>query len=401
MPNLAPYFNCTMPTVFLKPKKDVPVRRYHPWIFSGAIARMEGEPADGGIVEVRSHSGEFLATGHFQHGSIAVRIFSFEEIEPGPAFWKSKLQNAFDYRRSLGLTGNPATNCYRLVHAEGDGLPGLIVDVYGETAVVQCHSIGMHRSMSEILPALVEVLGKTMVAVYGKSKETLPANYAATVQNGYLHGQSSPQPVLENGHSFFVDWESGQKTGFFLDQRDNRQLLSKYAAGKSVLNAFCYSGGFSIYALKAGAASVHSADFSQKAIEWTEKNVALNPAPGTHEAFTEDVQKFLKNCGEYELMVVDPPAFAKNLKKRHNAVQGYKRLNATALRKVAPGGMLFTFSCSQVVDRALFYNTIVAAAIEAGRRVRVMHHLSQPADHPVSLFHSEGAYLKGLALQVE
>jgi 23S rRNA (cytosine1962-C5)-methyltransferase len=387
--------------IFLKPKKDVPVRRFHPWIFSGAIDRMEGEPADGSIVEVRSHRGAYLATGHFQNGSIAVRIFSFKEIEPGPAFWNEKLQNAFDYRRSPGLIDNPATNCYRLVHAEGDGLPGLIVDVYGETAVVQCHSIGMHRSLPEILPALVEVLGGRVAAVYDKSKETLPANYAATVQNGYLHGQSSPQPVLENGHSFFVDWERGQKTGFFLDQRDNRQLLSKYAAGKSVLNAFCYSGGFSIYALKAGAASIHSVDVSQKAIEWADKNVVLNPATGKHESFVEDVQKYLKGCGEYDVIVIDPPAFAKNLKKRHNAVQGYIRLNAAALRKVAPGGMLFTFSCSQVVDRELFYNTIVAAAIEAGRKVRVMHHLSQPADHPVSLFHAEGAYLKGLALQVE
>jgi len=387
--------------VFLKPKKDVPVRRFHPWIFSGAIDRMEGEPADGDIVGVVSNSGAYLATGHFQNGSIAVRIFSFEKTAPGPAFWKGKLQNAFDYRQSLGLTSNPVTNCYRLVNAEGDGLPGLIVDVYGKTAVVQCHSIGMHRSLPEILPALVEVLSQSVVAVYDKSKETLPAIYAAAVQNGYLHGESSLQPVLENGHSFFVDWESGQKTGFFLDQRDNRQLLSNYVAGKTVLNAFCYSGGFSIYALKAGATSVHSVDISQKAIEWMGKNVALNPSTGEHLAFAEDVQKYLKDCGEYDVMVVDPPAFAKNLKKRHNAVQGYIRLNAAALRKVAPGGMLFTFSCSQVVDRQLFYDTIVAAAIEAGRRVRVMHHLSQPADHPVSLFHPEGAYLKGLALQVE
>ncbi|TAK40910.1 MAG: class I SAM-dependent rRNA methyltransferase [Saprospiraceae bacterium] len=387
--------------VFLKPKKDVPVRRFHPWIFSGAIDRMEGEPADGDIVGVVSNSGAYLATGHFQNGSIAVRIFSFEKIAPGPAFWKSKLQKAFDYRRSLGLAANPATNCYRLVNAEGDGLPGLIVDVYGKTAVVQCHSIGMHRSLPEILPALVEVLSQSVVAVYDKSKETLPAIYAAAVQNGYLHGESSPHPVLENGHSFFVDWESGQKTGFFLDQRDNRQLLSNYVAGKTVLNAFCYSGGFSIYALNAGATSVHSVDVSQKAIEWTDKNVALNPSTGEHLAFANDVQKYLKDCGEYDVMVVDPPAFAKNLKKRHNAVQGYIRLNAAAFRKVAPGGMLFTFSCSQVVDRQLFYDTIVAAAIEAGRRVRVMHHLSQPADHPVSLFHPEGAYLKGLALQVE
>ena len=390
-----------MPTVFLKPKKDVPVRRYHPWIFSGAIARTEGEPADGDIVEVRSYRDEFLATGHFQNGSIAVRIFSFEKSAPGPEFWKAKLQNAFDFRRDLGLAGNAATNCFRLVHAEGDGLPGLIVDLYGETAVVQCHSIGMHRSMPEILPALVEVLGGRVTAIYVKSKETLPANYAATVQNGYLHGQSDSQPVLENGHSFFVDWESGQKTGFFLEQRDERQLLSNYAAGKSVLNAFCYSGGFSVYALNAGAALVHSVDVSLNAIEWSEQNVATHPSSASHAAYTQDVQKYLKNCGEYDVLVVDPPAFAKNLKKRHNAVQGYKRLNAAALRKVAPGGILFTFSCSQVVDRQLFYDTIVAAAIEAGRSVRVMHHLSQPADHPVSLFHSEGAYLKGLALQVE
>ncbi len=391
-----------MTKIFLKPKKDEPLRRFHPWVFSGAIKKMEGEPADGDQVEVFSHDGEFLAKGHFHHGSIAIRIFSFEQTSADHSFWKNRLANALHYRKTLGLAGNPQTNCYRIIHAEGDGLPGLIIDVYGKTAVIQCHSVGMHRDKMLIVNALNEVLSGEIEAVFDKSKETLPPNYAAGVANGYLSGKSAPHVVLENGHRFYVDWETGQKTGFFLDQRDNRQLLTQFAAGKTVLNAFCYSGGFSIYALAAGAASVVSVDVSQKAIDWTEKNVSENGFEAArHQSLAEDIQKYLKDCPEFEVMVVDPPAFAKSIEKRHNAVQGYKRLNIAALQKIAPGGILFTFSCSQVVDRALFYNTITAAAIEAGRQVKVMRHLSQPADHPVSLFHPEGAYLKGLALYVE
>ncbi|MDX1940101.1 MAG: class I SAM-dependent rRNA methyltransferase, partial [Saprospiraceae bacterium] len=297
----------------------------------------------------------------------------------------------------------------RLVHAEGDGLPGLIVDIYDKTAVLQCHSIGMHFEREKISKALLEIYDNHLEAIYDKSQDTLPEQYAKNAINNYLYSKdqhinlSTLQPVVsENGNSFFIDWESGQKTGFFLDQRDNRQLLTHYINNKIVLNTFCYTGGFSVYALNAGASHVESVDVSQKAIELTNKNVALNGNSERHHSYKEDVIKFLQQAEKkYDVMIVDPPAFAKNIAKRHNAVQGYKRLNALALKKVKSGGILFTFSCSQVVDRQLFYDTIVAAAIEAGRQVRVMHHLNQPADHPVRLFHPEGAYLKGLVLFVE
>lgn len=392
-----------MHKIFLKPKKDEAVRRYHPWIFSGAILKTEGNPADGDTVEVLGPKGDYLATGHFSAGSsIAVRLFSFEKTDTNLDFWIKRLNNAFFYRRSIGLFSKASTTCFRLIHAEGDGLPGLIVDVYGNTAVMQCHSVGMHRQRQLIAAAIMETSNGVVTAVFDKSKETLPPIYAGTVSNGYLVGTSTAQEVHENGHTFFVDWETGQKTGFFLDQRDNRQLLGRYTEGKTVLNSFCYSGGFSVYALAEGAKLVHSVDVSQRAIDWTKKNLTLNGFdPDTHACIATDVQKYLQDCPTYEVMVVDPPAFAKNISKRHNAVQGYKRLNVAAIKKLAPGGILFTFSCSQVVDRELFYNTITAAAIEAGRQVRVMHHLSQPPDHPVSLFHPEGSYLKGLVLYVE
>lgn len=390
------------PKIFLYKKKEAPVRRFHPWIFSGAIHHTEGEIKDGDLVEVYGKDDTCLAIGHYQKSSIAVRIIAFENVENDLDFWIAKIQNAYDYRLQIGLINAKATNCYRLIHAEGDGLPGLIIDIYGTVAVVQCHSIGMYFEKEKITSALQQIYGEKLSAIYNKSEATLPNDFAAGVENGYLFGDSAASVVEENGHSFLVDWEIGQKTGFFLDQRDNRQLLKKYAAGKSVLNAFCYSGGFSIYALAAGAKTVHSVDISQKAIDWAEKNVSLNPSDGSHESYCSDVLKFLKeSTTEYDVMVVDPPAFAKNLRKRHNAVQGYKRLNAAALSKIKSGGILFTFSCSQVVDKPLFYNTIVAAAIEAGRKVRVMHHLSQGADHPVSLFHPESSYLKGLVLFVE
>ncbi|MBK7407841.1 MAG: class I SAM-dependent rRNA methyltransferase [Saprospirales bacterium] len=393
-----------MKKIFLKPKKEEPLRRFHPWIFSGAIARWDAEPEEGETVEIRSHRDDFLAVGHYQKGSISVRVCSFEPVEAlDKAFWHAKLKSAYTYRKSLGLTHHPDTNCYRLVHGEGDGLPGLIMDIYGTTAVMQCHSIGMHKNRHLIAAALPEVLGKKLEALYDKSKETLPPHYAAEVRNGHLLGGGNGAIVKENGHSFWVDWSEGQKTGFFLDQRDNRELLGRYVKGKSVLNAFAYSGGFSVYALAAGARQVWSADVSEKAIAWTHRNVELNRLGAErHEGIVVDVLQFFNHTdNQYDVLVVDPPAFAKSMSKRHNAVQAYKRLNLAAIKCLRPGGILFTFSCSQVVDKVLFYNTIVAAAIESGRKVRVMHYLEQPADHPVQLFHPESSYLKGLALYVE
>jgi len=394
--------------IFLKSGKDVPVRRFHPWIFSGAVGRVEGRPEDGDIAEVYDRAGELLGVGHFHHGSIAVRLLSFGPANIGDSvFWEEKLRNALA-ARALFTDMAAADGAYRLVHGEGDGLSGLIVDIYGDTAVVQCHSIGMHRQIDLIAAALETVFGGRLHAVYDKSYESLPVRYAETQSNGYRwiaggHDTSAPHIVSENGVRFRVDWQTGQKTGFFLDQRDNRQLLSRFAPGKSVLNAFCYTGGFSCYALKAGARLVHSVDISQRAMELCAENVTLNaPFSGTHEGYTEDVLRFLKqNEKRYEVAVIDPPAYAKSLDKRHNAVQGYKRLNVEAIKSVAPGGVLFTFSCSQVVDRELFYHTIAAAAMEVGRPVRVLHHLSQGADHPVSLFHPEGSYLKGLVLKLD
>ncbi len=392
-----------MNKIWLKPHKEAAIQRFHPWVFSGAIQRIEGDPADGDEVQVLDHKGQFLALGHYQAGSITVRLLAYEPTPTDAAFWTHKLRRAFHYRQQLGFHNSTHTNCYRLVHAEGDGLPGLIIDIYNRTAVIQCHSIGMHKARMLITQALLELYGGHLEAVYDKSAETLPDRYAATVNNAYLHGMSTQRVALENDHSFLVDWEGGQKTGFFLDQRDNRSLCAKYAKGKTVLNAFCYSGGFSIYALQAGAVHVDSVDVSKKAIELVEQNVALNVTQQErHRAYASDVLPFLKNApGEYDLMIVDPPAFAKHFDKRHNAVQGYKRLNALAMQKIKPGGILFTFSCSQVVDEPLFYNTIVAAALESGRQARVMHRLSQPPDHPVNCFHPEGAYLKGLVLYVE
>ncbi len=391
--------------IYLKPGKELPILRFHPWVFSGAVARIDGRPADGDLAEVYERGGKLLGVGHFHHGSIAVRMLSFEAADlTDLQFWVEKFRKAAAARQAIGLLHNAATNCFRLAHGEGDGLSGLIVDVYGHTAVLQCHSIGMHRQRHLLAEAVRTVLGEQTM-VYDKSAEALPPNYAAGQNNGYLIGEAadSAGTVLENGVAFKIDWVTGQKTGFFLDQRDNRQLLAHFVRDKTVLNAFCYTGGFSVYALQAGAAEVHSVDVSAKAMELAEENVALNaPFAGRHEGFCADVQQFLKNSErQYEVLIIDPPAFAKSIEKRHNAVQGYKRLNLAAIQKTAPGGVVFTFSCSQVVDRELFYHTIVAAAMEAGRQVRVLHHLTQGADHPVSLFHPEGAYLKGLVLYVE
>ena len=341
--------------------------------------------------------------GHYQDGSICVRLLSFQPTEIDQSFWTKKIANAYQYRKAIELTDRELINCYRLVHGEGDGMPGLVIDIYGEVAVVQCHSIGMHRDRAFIAQALQDVYGSRLKAVFDKSAESLPKDYAGKMQNGYLYGTGGEPVVKEYGALFSIDWETGQKTGFFLDQRENRRLLGEYATGKKVLNAFCYTGGFSIYALKAGAHSVDSVDVSAKAMELTDRNVALNGYDDSrHQSYTSDVLDFLrKTHNTYDLMIVDPPAFAKNMEKRHNAVQGYKRLNAQAMEKISPGGILFTFSCSQVVNKQLFYDTIVAAALEAGRQVRVMHQLSQGPDHPVNMFHPEGEYLKGLVLYVE
>lgn len=392
-----------MKQVIIKRKKEIALQRRHPWVFSGAIRSGTEELEQGDTVAIVGESGQHLGVGHYQQGSIMLRVLSFDPTEAGQAFWTQKLQQAYDYRARIGLTDRPGLQAYRLVHAEGDGLPGLIIDIYGATAVVQCHSIGMHRSLPYLTKALQEVLGQQLEAIYQKSSNTLPGHYAQEVADGYLMGGPSSTVIEEYGHKFAIDWEGGQKTGFFLDQRENRKLLAGYATGKKVLNTFCYTGGFSIYALQAGARSVESVDVSAAAMALTDQNVELGGfGPQQHISHTQEVMAFLKTTADdYDIVVVDPPAFAKNIRKRHNAVQGYKRLNALALKKVKPGGLLFTFSCSQVVDQKLFYDTIVAAAMESGRPAKVLHQLTQGPDHPVNIFHPEGAYLKGLVLYLE
>ncbi len=403
-------------TLVLKNGKDHSLRRRHPWVFSGAIARQQGELSEGATVRVEAADGELLGIGHYSGGgSIAVRMLDFGPgaMLPTAAFWEKRLGEAYQLRQRLGLTGTyalahpgpaPATNVFRLVHAEGDGLPGLIIDVYGDTAVVQAHSVGMYLARPQIAKALQVVFGPALRAIYDKSAETIPGNIVPDAHNGYLWGAAdgAEHLVLENGHRFAIDWETGQKTGFFIDQRDNRALLARYAAGRRVLNTFCYSGGFSVYALAAGAEVVHSVDSSKKAIALTERNADLSGAADRHAAYADDVLGFLKTHSQhYDLLVLDPPAFAKHQGARHAALMGYKRLNAAGLAHLAPGGLLFTFSCSQVVSPELFEGAVLAAAIEAGRPARILHRLTQPADHPVSLFHPEGAYLKGLVLAVE
>lgn len=397
------------PKITLQAGKEVAVQRLHPWIFSGAIAKKESEIQDGDLVEVTDKKGNYLCTGHYYEGSIAIKIVSFEQRTIDTAFWKEKLEIALQVREMV-VSENSQTTCFRWIHGEGDGFPGLIVDYYDGAVVFQAHSIGMWKEKEKIVEGMKAVLAHSArfccKSIYDKSRETLPENFAKTVQNDYLFTDSSitiPHPVLENGNKFLIDWITGQKTGFFLDQRDNRALLAHYAPNKKVLNAFCYSGGFSIYALGVGASLVHSVDVSKKAIELVNQNVEANfGKTPSHEAYAEDVMNYLKRNDQfYDVIILDPPAFAKSRAKRHNAVQGYKRLNSEGLKRLAKGGILFTFSCSQVVDRQLFQDTVVAAALEVGRNVRVLHHLTQGADHPVSLFHPEGSYLKGLVLYVE
>ena len=387
--------------MIIKDKKVASIKRMHPWVFSGAIHQKDATLTDGERVEVIDRHGQFLGLGHYQNGSISVRIFAFASITNLDQFWEDRLSDALGYRQRLDYIHTETNNCYRLVHAEGDGLPGLIIDIYGTTAVVQCHSIGMYLEKQHIIHGLQKVLGADLKAIYNKSQLTLPKGFAATTEDGYWWGNPEGNTVIENGIKFCIDWEKGQKTGFFLDQRINRQLLAPYCSNQSVLNAFCYTGGFSLYALAAKANHVDSVDISAKAIDLLSKNIDLNAYTHLpHQGHKADVLKYLQQCEPYDFIICDPPAYAKNLKKRHNAIQGYKRLNATALQKVKPGGLLATFSCSQVIDDQLFYHTITAAALEVKRPVRVIKRLSQSPDHPVNIFHPEGNYLKGLLLYV-
>lgn len=390
--------------VYLKPGKEESLKRFHPWVFSGAIARIEGEPEEGEIVDVFTSKKEFIACGHYQVGSIAVRVLSFTQQEIDRDFWRQKLQVAKDLRVALGLIGNPENNTYRLVHGEGDNLPGLIIDVYDHTAVVQAHSAGMHVFRMEIAEALSEVMGDIVQNIYYKSETTLPfkADLLAR-ENGFIKGGSPENVAMENGLKFHVDWLKGQKTGFFVDQRENRHLLERYSRGRNVLNMFCYTGGFSFYAMRGGANLVHSVDSSAKAIDLTNENVQLNfPGDPRHQAFAEDAFKYLDRMGDqYDLIILDPPAFAKHRDAVRNALRGYTKLNAKAFEKIRPGGILFTFSCSQVVNKDNFRNAVFTAAAQSGRSVRILHQLTQPGDHPVNIYHPEGEYLKGLVLYVE
>ena len=397
--------------IWLRKGKEESLRRFHPWVFSGAIQRMDEGIEEGELVRVMTISGDFIAVGHYQQGSIAVRVLTFSDVLIDDEFWHSRLSSALQMRQAIGIADNPENNTYRLVHGEGDNLPGLIIDVYGQTAVMQAHSIGMHLCRKQVARVLAEVMESRILHIYYKSETTLPF-MTADDMNGFLFGGSDDNIALENGLKFRVDWLKGQKTGFFVDQRENRSLLEQYARGKRVLNMFCYTGGFSFYAMRGGAELVHSVDSSAKAIELTKQNVELNfPDDPRHEAFCEDAFKFLDgsvsrgitsaNGTGYNLIILDPPAFAKHRGALHNALKGYTRLNQKAFEKIEKGGILFTFSCSQVVTKDHFRNAVFTAAALAKRKVRILHQLHQPADHPINIYHPEGEYLKGLVLYVE
>lgn len=444
-----------IPRIFLRKGKEEALLRRHPWVFSGAVDYIEAEEqsdiAEGALVEVYTPAGEFIAQGHYQIGSIAVRVLSFDRGTIDQNWWNERLHAAHQVRRALGLTDDPATDCYRLVHGEGDGLPGLVVDLYGTTAVVQCHSVGMYHARAQVAEAIRATLGERITAIYDKSSQTVPFNADLGAVDGYLWGRSEQATpiVTEHGHRFYVNWEKGQKTGFFLDQRENRELVKRYAKGRTVLNTFCYTGGFSVYAMAGGAREVCSVDSSERAVALATENMKLNfsadatqagaetatdagvgPATGTdtnfgtgagtdagvatgaepgschanalHSEITADAVDYLKDIGDrYDLIILDPPAFAKHHKALSNALQGYKRLNARALSQIRAGGILFTFSCSQAVSKELFRTTVFSAAAIAGRKVRILHQLTQPADHPIDIYHPEGEYLKGLVLYVE
>ena len=397
-----------MKIIYLKKGRDESVRRFHPWVFSGAVAQTVGNPVEGDVVAVYSAEGEYLACGHWQIGSISVRILSFDADPLSPSFWEDTLSAALAARKAMGLTDSDRTSCYRLVHGEGDGLPGLIIDYYDGVCVLQAHSVGMFRAKNQICEALRKIYGDSLKAVYDKSSGTAPFKAGLELVDGYLWQapgfEAGEQVVLENGHKFLVNWTEGQKTGFFLDQRENRALVERYARGRNVLNLFCYTGGFSVYALGGGALHVDSVDSSAKAMAMVDRNIALNGFTSSqHTSFCADAIEHLAAVedGKYDLIIVDPPAFAKHRGALKNALRAYQRLNARAIEKVAPGGFVFTFSCSQVVDKEDFALAVFSAAASTGRRVRILDRLNQPADHAVNIYHPEGEYLKGLLLYVE
>ncbi|MBQ0072578.1 MAG: class I SAM-dependent rRNA methyltransferase [Prevotella sp.] len=389
--------------IYLKRGKEESMKRFHPWVFSGAIQKMDKGIEEGDIVDVICHDGSFIGRGHYQIGSIAVRILTFDDEPIDQNFWHQRLNVALQMRISIGIADNPNNNTYRLVHGEGDNLPGLVIDCYGTTAVMQAHSVGMHICREAIAQELVKVMGNRIENVYYKSETTLPFKADLGQENGFIYGGTNDTVALENGLKFRVDYLKGQKTGFFVDQRENRSLLEQFSRNKKVLNMFCYTGGFSFYAMRGGASLVHSVDSSARAIELTTENVELNfPGDKRHAAFCEDAFKYLEQAGSnYDLIILDPPAFAKHRGALRNALKGYTRLNVKAFEKIKPGGILFTFSCSQVVTKDNFRNAVFTAAAQARRKVRILHQLHQPADHPINIYHPEGEYLKGLVLYVE
>ena len=390
-------------SIYLRKGKEESLNRFHPWIFSGAIHHMDDNIEEGEFVNIFTASNEFIAVGHYQIGSIAIRVLTFSKVEISYDFWCDRLSSALKMRQNVGIADDNVNNTYRLVHGEGDYLPGLVIDCYGETAVMQAHSVGMHVCREEICRALIKVMGERIKHVYYKSETTLPFKAELGQENGFMYGGTDNDIAIENGLKFHVDWLRGQKTGFFVDQRENRNLLEHYAKGKSVLNMFCYTGGFSVYAMRGQAKLVHSVDSSAKAVELTNRNIALNfPDDLRHEAFCEDAFKYLdNNDNKYDLIILDPPAFAKHRAALRNALKGYTRLNVKGLQRIKHGGILFTFSCSQVVSKEHFRNAVFTAAAQAGRKVRILHQLHQPADHPINIYHPEGEYLKGLVLYVE
>ncbi len=390
-------------SIYLKHGREESLKRFHPWIFSGAIHHADDGIEEGECVRVITAQGEFIAVGHYQIGSIAVRVLAFEDIAIDGDFWRARLASALRMRQDIGIADNAQNNTYRLVHGEGDNLPGLVIDCYGPTAVMQAHSVGMHVNRHDICKALVEVMGHRVQNVYYKSETTLPYKAELGQENGFIYGSTTDNVAVENGLKFYVDWLRGQKTGFFVDQRENRSLLERYARGKRVLNMFCYTGGFSVYAMRGGAQLVHSVDSSAKAIELTNSNIENNfPGDQRHASFCDDAFKFLEaHDDQYDLIVLDPPAFAKHRSALRNAIKGYTRLNVKGLERIKHGGILFTFSCSQAVSKENFHNAVFTAAAQAGRNVRILHQLHQPADHPISIYHPEGEYLKGLVLYVE